>query len=198
MPARGGDTSVQFRGAFALWRMRCVRRAPLCFLLLPTIISFPSYQRRYRAKEESVSALCFLLLPTIISFPSYQRTYPGMVPGCYRMCKKDPFQVYGFSLYKVGTCQETDVTYTVTHHRGHIFSHPPGRQNALDESHTVSLSLRVRRRRRRTTTCQRSTMALFTARADGRSATPAPLDFCKARLWQVTDASIDLRDPNMN
>ena len=44
---------------------------------------------------------------------------------------------------------------------------------------------------------QRSTMALFTARADGRSATPAPLDFCKARLWQVTDASIDLRDPNM-
>ena len=45
---------------------------------------------------------------------------------------------------------------------------------------------------------QRSTMALFTARADGRSATPAPLDFCKARLWQVTDASIDLRDPNMN
>ena len=24
----------------------CVRRAPLCFLLLPTIISFPSYQRR--------------------------------------------------------------------------------------------------------------------------------------------------------
>ena len=45
---------------------------------------------------------------------------------------------------------------------------------------------------------QRSTMALFTARADGRSATPAPLDFCKARLWQVMDASIDLRDPNTN
>ena len=45
---------------------------------------------------------------------------------------------------------------------------------------------------------QRSTMALFTARADGRSATPAPLDFCKACLWQVMDASIDLRDPNTN
>ena len=45
---------------------------------------------------------------------------------------------------------------------------------------------------------QRSTMALFTVRADGRSASLAPLDFCKARLWQVTDASIDLRDPNMN
>ena len=45
---------------------------------------------------------------------------------------------------------------------------------------------------------QRSTMALFTARADGCSATPAPLDFCKARLWQVMDASIDLRDPNTN
>ena len=45
---------------------------------------------------------------------------------------------------------------------------------------------------------QRSTMALFTARADGRSATPAPLDFCKACLWQVMDASIDLRDPNPN
>jgi len=27
---------------------------------------------------------------------------------------------------------------------------------------------------------QRSTMALFTARADGGSATPAPQDFCKA------------------
>ena len=45
---------------------------------------------------------------------------------------------------------------------------------------------------------QRSTMALFTARADGRSASPAPLDFCKACLWQVMDASIDLRDPNTN
>ena len=27
----------------------CVRRAPLCFLLLPTIISFPSYQRTWVA-----------------------------------------------------------------------------------------------------------------------------------------------------
>ena len=45
---------------------------------------------------------------------------------------------------------------------------------------------------------QRSTMALFTARADGRSASPAPLDFCKACLWQAIDASIDLRDPNPN
>ena len=45
---------------------------------------------------------------------------------------------------------------------------------------------------------QRSTMALFTARADGGSATPAPQDFCKACLWQVMDASIDLRDPNPN
>ena len=45
---------------------------------------------------------------------------------------------------------------------------------------------------------QRSTMALFTARADGRSASPAPLDFCKACLWQVMDASIDLRDPKPN
>ena len=45
---------------------------------------------------------------------------------------------------------------------------------------------------------QRSTMALFTARADGGSATPAPQDFCKACLWQVMDASIDLRDPNTN
>ena len=39
---------------------------------------------------------------------------------------------------------------------------------------------------------------LFTARADGSSASPAPQDFCKACLWQVVDASIDLRDPNMN
>ena len=45
---------------------------------------------------------------------------------------------------------------------------------------------------------QRSTMALFTARAGGGSATPAPQDFCKACLWQVMDASIDLRDPNTN
>ena len=45
---------------------------------------------------------------------------------------------------------------------------------------------------------QCSTTALFTARADGRSASPAPLDFCKACLWQVIDASIDLRDPNPN
>ena len=45
---------------------------------------------------------------------------------------------------------------------------------------------------------QRSTMALFTARADGGSATPAPQDFCKACLWQVIDASIDFRDPNPN
>ena len=45
---------------------------------------------------------------------------------------------------------------------------------------------------------QCSTTALFTARADGRSASPAPLDFCKACLWQVMDASIDLRDPNPN
>ena len=45
---------------------------------------------------------------------------------------------------------------------------------------------------------QCSTTALFTARADGSSASPAPQDFCKACLWQVTDASIDLRDPNMN
>ena len=42
------------------------------------------------------------------------------------------------------------------------------------------------------------TTALFTARADGSSASPAPQDFCKACLWQVTDASIDLRDPNPN
>ena len=42
------------------------------------------------------------------------------------------------------------------------------------------------------------TTALLTARADGGSASPAPLDFCKARLWQVTDASTDLRDPNPN
>ena len=42
------------------------------------------------------------------------------------------------------------------------------------------------------------TTALFTARADGGSATPPPLDFCKACLWQVMDASIDLRDPNTN
>ena len=34
--------------------------------------------------------------------------------------------------------------------------------------------------------------------ADGRSASPARQDFCKACLWQVTDASIDLRDPNPN
>ena len=38
----------------------------------------------------------------------------------------------------------------------------------------------------------------FTARADGGSASPAPQDFCKACLWQVIDASIDLRDPNPN
>ena len=50
------------------------------------------------------------------------------------------------------------------------------------------------------------TTALFTARADGSSASPARQDFCKACLWQVTDASIDfkkmkeidLRDPNSN
>ena len=42
------------------------------------------------------------------------------------------------------------------------------------------------------------TTALFTARADGSSASPAPQDFCKACLWQLTDASIDLRDPNTN
>ena len=42
------------------------------------------------------------------------------------------------------------------------------------------------------------TTALFTARADGSSASPAPQDFCKACLWQVTGASIDLRDPNTN
>ena len=42
------------------------------------------------------------------------------------------------------------------------------------------------------------TTALFTARADGSSASPARQDFCKACLWQVTDASIDLRDPNTN
>ena len=42
---------------------------------------------------------------------------------------------------------------------------------------------------------QRSTMALFTARADGGSATPAPQDFCKACVWQVMDASIDLKRP---
>ena len=29
-------------------------------------------------------------------------------------------------------------------------------------------------------------------------ASPAQQDFCKACLWQVTDASIDLRDPNTN
>ena len=45
---------------------------------------------------------------------------------------------------------------------------------------------------------QRSTMALFTARADGGSASPTQHDFCKACLWQVTDASIDFRDPNPN
>ena len=45
---------------------------------------------------------------------------------------------------------------------------------------------------------QCSTTALFTARADGSSATPAPQDFCKACVWQVMDASIDLRDPNPN
>ena len=42
------------------------------------------------------------------------------------------------------------------------------------------------------------TTALFTARADGRSESLPPLDFCKACLWQVTDASSDLRDPNPN
>ena len=42
------------------------------------------------------------------------------------------------------------------------------------------------------------TTALFTARADGGSASPAQQDFCKACLWQVIDASIDLRDPNPN
>ena len=42
------------------------------------------------------------------------------------------------------------------------------------------------------------TTALFTARADGRSESLPPLDFCKACLWQVIDASIDLRDPNTN
>ena len=42
------------------------------------------------------------------------------------------------------------------------------------------------------------TTALFTARADGGSESPPPLDFCKTRLWQVMDASIDLRDPNTN
>ena len=45
---------------------------------------------------------------------------------------------------------------------------------------------------------QCSTTALFTARADGRSESLPPLDFCKACLWQVMDASIDLRDPNPN
>ena len=45
---------------------------------------------------------------------------------------------------------------------------------------------------------QCSTTALFTARADGRSESLPPLDFCKACLWQVTDASSDLRDPNPN
>ena len=42
------------------------------------------------------------------------------------------------------------------------------------------------------------TTALFTARADGGSESPPPLDFCKACLWQVMDASIDLGDPNPN
>ena len=42
------------------------------------------------------------------------------------------------------------------------------------------------------------TTALFTACADGGSESPPPLDFCKACLWQVMDASIDLRDPNLN
>ena len=42
------------------------------------------------------------------------------------------------------------------------------------------------------------TTALFTACADGGSESPPPLDFCKACLWQVMDASIDLRDPNPN
>ena len=42
------------------------------------------------------------------------------------------------------------------------------------------------------------TTALFTARADGRSESLPPLDFCKACLRQVTDASSDLRDPNPN
>ena len=42
------------------------------------------------------------------------------------------------------------------------------------------------------------TTALFTACADGGSESPPPLDFCKACLWQVMDASIDLRDPNTN
>ena len=42
------------------------------------------------------------------------------------------------------------------------------------------------------------TTALFTARADGGSESSPPLDFCKTRLWQVMDASIDLRDPNPN
>ena len=45
---------------------------------------------------------------------------------------------------------------------------------------------------------QCSTTALFTARADSRSESLPPLDFCKACLWQVMDASIDLRDPNPN
>ena len=47
---------------------------------------------------------------------------------------------------------------------------------------------------------KRSTMALFTERA--RTAVlrhaPAQLASRKARLGQVTDASIDLRDPNPN
>ena len=42
------------------------------------------------------------------------------------------------------------------------------------------------------------TTALFTARADGGSASPAQQDFCKACLWQVIDTSIDLRDSTPN
>ena len=64
---------------------------------------------------------------------------------------------------------------------------------AVDSPHRLQLT-----RRARPPLAAGSTMALFTARADGRSASPAPLDFCKAFLWQVIDASIDLRDPNPN
>ena len=76
-----------------------------------------------------------------------------------------------------------------------------GRQGVLARVRETFESLRVSRLLDRhvfNDVEQCSTTALFTARADSRSESLPPLDFCKACLWQVIDASIDLRDPNPN
>ena len=51
--ARLRGCAAQARAGGASPAESCVRRAPLCFLLLPTIISFPSYREGYFPQDWS-------------------------------------------------------------------------------------------------------------------------------------------------